>query len=322
VTAPAVSVIIPTRNRAAFLEAAVASVRQQTFRDWELIVVDDGSRDGTGEVVRRLSDRRVRALRFEASRGAAAARNAGLSRATGAFVAFLDDDDEWLPSKLERQIGLFLRSSPEVGLVYGSYPVVDRKSGQQLRRKVAEERGDLSRGLLRRNFVGGMSSVVVRREGLDRVGGFDETLATFEDYDLFIRLSRHYLFDFIAEDVLKYYVHSSDNQLSRNPETFGLGLAAMARKYSDSPTLRRNLSVYQRNLGIRYCSDGDFGKGRRAIRRAIRFYPFDRRHYPTFVLSLLGATAFRAVTRARRRVLAGPRRARPVADGEGGGPGA
>src|SRR5262245_7125063 len=110
---PAVSIIIPTYNRTGFLRAAVASALAQTLHDFEIIVVDDASKDDTERVLRHFEDSRITLIRHEINRGVAAARNTGVENAKGKYFAFLDDDDEWLPNKLNRQFEL-LESSPKL----------------------------------------------------------------------------------------------------------------------------------------------------------------------------------------------------------------
>jgi glycosyltransferase involved in cell wall biosynthesis len=298
---PRVSVVIPTRNRERLLPVAVRSVLDQTHSDLELLVVDDASEDGTADVVTGFSDARLRYVRREARRGGAAARNAGIEASRGDFVAFLDDDDEWLPEKLERQLSLF-RADPELGIVYSSYLVVDRESGQVLFRKTAECRGDLSRDLLVRNVLGNTSSVVVRRSCFEKAGLFDEQLPSFEDYDLWLRLAPHFRFDFVERELMKYYVHG--RRISTNLEALDRGIDLMRRKHGASSALRRNLARQSMGLGVQYCSQGETGKGRRALTRAIRLAPSEPRPYLYLTTSLLGARGFRAAQSARRRFAA------------------
>src|SRR5678815_5471292 len=115
---PKVSVVIPTRNRAEFLRAAIQSVLNQTFQGFEIIVVDDASEDKTPEIVRTFTDTRMTYVRHDTNKGQGVTRNDGISRASGEFIALLDDDDEWLPGKLEKQIRVLDSSRSDVGLVY------------------------------------------------------------------------------------------------------------------------------------------------------------------------------------------------------------
>ena len=115
---PAVSVIIPTYNRAEFLRLAITSVLNQTFQDFEIIVVDDASEDHTHEVMNNLNDKRIKYIRHEVNKRVSAARNTGVLHSSGDYIAFLDDDDEWLPSKLQRQVALLEDSTSTCGGVY------------------------------------------------------------------------------------------------------------------------------------------------------------------------------------------------------------
>ena len=114
---PAVTVVLPTYDREPLLWRSIRSVLDQTYEDFELIIVDDGSTDATAESVARFGDRRLRCIRLAENRGAAAARNVGIRAATGRFIAFQDSDDEWLPSKLERHMRAFETCGPEVAIV-------------------------------------------------------------------------------------------------------------------------------------------------------------------------------------------------------------
>lgn len=297
---PAVTVVIPTWNRSNLVGVAISSALAQTFVDLEVVVVDDGSKDGTEATVRQFEDSRVRYLRHETRRGGAAARNTGIESSRGRFIAFLDDDDEWLPEKIERQIDLFSSNGAEVGAVYTSYVVVDRATGAVLGRKIAQDRGDLSRVLLGRNVLGGTSSVVVRRDCFERTGLFDESLPSFQDYDLWIRLSKHFRFDCLEPVLLKYYVHRKT--IWRDHDALERGIEIMIHKYGHEPSMRRNLSYTSLAVGGQLCGGGRCADGRRQFARAIRLYPFEFRHYLNWLLSFLGSGGYRAVKSAKDRL--------------------
>lgn len=184
---PRVSIVLPTRNRAAVLAGALDSVRRQTFSDWECIVVDDGSSDATPEVLAAASaaDARVRGIRREPGGSAAAARNAALGLARGDLVAFLDDDDRWAPEKLSLQITR-LDSDPDALLACARVELSGDAAGVWPRRAAPEH--PALRRLLSSNFIP-VSTVMARRSALVRSGGFDERLAVAEDYDLWIRIA-------------------------------------------------------------------------------------------------------------------------------------
>ncbi|MBM4328137.1 MAG: glycosyltransferase [Deltaproteobacteria bacterium] len=207
---PLVSAIIPTHNRASVLERAIGSVFAQTFQDYELIVVDDGSTDSTQDLLAGYQGRLV-ALRQE-NRGAAAARNLGVRHAGGELVSFLDSDDEWLPEKLRRQIDLF-RAGDDTFVCHTDE--IWHRDGKNVSQKVkhAKQGGRFFERALELCLIS-PSSVIISRALLDRVGWFDESLPAAEDYDLWLRLTAFYPVHFVAEPlVIKHGGH--EDQLSR-----------------------------------------------------------------------------------------------------------
>lgn len=204
---PRVSVVMPTRDRAALLRRAVDAVLRQTVRELELIVVDDASRDATADVLRDLerADPRVRVVRNRTARGAAAARNRGAELARAPCLAFMDDDVQWRPHTLERQLAALEGQRPRVGAVY--CPIV-RVEPDGRRRTIGgpEAAGEGGRAcLFRRNFVD-TSAVLLRRDLFRAVGGFDERLPRLQDWDLWLRLTRESAFAFVDEPLVTYHV--------------------------------------------------------------------------------------------------------------------
>lgn len=213
---PTVSVVIPTYNRETVLPRALDSVLAQTYGDFEVIVVDDGSRDGTAgvmaEYVRR--DGRVRYCRQSQNAGVSAARNRGIREAKGEFVAFLDSDDEWAPTKLERQIERFREANSEVGLVYCGVETVYGDGGGWT--FVPEHRGDVYRDLLLKNVIHTGSGAMVRRSVTQAVGYFNEEIPAIEDYEYWLRISRHYQFDYVQEALVRYHDTRTTDRKSLN----------------------------------------------------------------------------------------------------------
>lgn len=200
---PTVSVIIPVYNRAHLLPRTIESVLKQKLTDFEVLIIDDCSRDDPASVVSNFKDSRLRYLRQPENRGVAAARNRGLQEACAPFVAFLDDDDEWFPEKLAMQVDLFHRSPPDVGLIYTGVETVLCDGSRTLQEPVA--RGDLYRELLVRNILHGAgSSIMMRRNVVAKVGFFDGRLPAIEDYDYWLRVCRHYKIDCISTPLIRY----------------------------------------------------------------------------------------------------------------------
>ncbi len=184
---PAASILVAAYNSSRFLKATLASALRQTFTDFELIVVDDGSTDDTPEQLRRYTDSRIRVLRQD-NQGQPAALNAALRIASGVYVGFLDHDDLWLETKLARHIA-YLEGHPEADLTFSWSRLIDEE-GRELGLHSRFWRGPIAFGPLLEDFViGSTSSVVMRREALNRVGGFDPSLHRCFDLDAFLRVA-------------------------------------------------------------------------------------------------------------------------------------
>lgn len=194
---PLVSVIIPTRNRIDLLLRAVRSVQRQTYPHLEIIVVDDGSTDGTSEVIEALGDPRIRCLRHHLQRGGGAARNTGIGAATGELIAFLDDDDEWLPEKTEEQLRV-LKGFDAVACSSVEY---GREGADSARRP--SDPDTLALKDLRDGPWGG-TGVLMARADVVKSTLFDETLPMGQDWDFFIRLALTRRIAYLAKPLLRY----------------------------------------------------------------------------------------------------------------------
>jgi glycosyltransferase involved in cell wall biosynthesis len=224
---PLVSVVIATYNMARYLPLAVRSALDQTCGDIEVLIVDDGSTDETANTVAPfLGDPRV-SYRVQENKGQAAAKNHGVRAARGDYIAFLDADDIWERDKLEAQLPLFAKSET-VGVVYSRYICID-KSGKRVSASDDELfRGRVSGQLLIRNFIG-FGTAMVKRECFDRLGGFKESLRMGIDYDLWLRFSTQYEFDYVDRPLLQYRVWSG--QMSKNLKARYLNGIEIMRKF-------------------------------------------------------------------------------------------
>lgn len=191
---PLVSVIIPTFNRAATISAAIESVFQQTYREIEVIVVDDGSTDETPEVLRRFEDR-VRVFR-QPNAGPSSARNRGIAAARGSLLAFLDSDDVWLPEKIEWQVELFVHANNRISCCVCNATLTDASGDYGTSFEVAGVATTVESGywmnparVLATRFLLFNQVMVVRRDAMERIGGFRDDLWLLEDYDVALRLS-------------------------------------------------------------------------------------------------------------------------------------
>ncbi|MHB1357073.1 MAG: glycosyltransferase family 2 protein [Anaerolineae bacterium] len=197
-----VSVIITTHNRARLLPRALHSVLDQTYSSLECIIVDDASSDETPDVVRQHQDSRISYYRHESNRGASAARNTGILQARGELIAFLDDDDEWLPTKLEKQVALMEASPDQVGVAYCThYAVYPGANSRMEVLKPSTFVGNIYLKLLCGWGPATGSSALVKREVFQTCGLLDETLQSYTDYDLWLRVSQRYLFVCVPESL-------------------------------------------------------------------------------------------------------------------------
>lgn len=206
---PHFSVVIPTHNRAGFLSRALQSVLDQSWADFEIIVVDDGSTDDTAAMVRKCADRRVRLVQ-QPQGERAAARNKGIRLAQGEYIAFLDDDDLWAPTKLANSLRAF--DTIKVGVVYTGWRYMDASEGLLPQAPhVPEKRGQVARDLLFDCWFP-TSAAVVRRSSIERAGEFDDTLVPVEDWDLWIRIAgQGDEFNFASEPLLSYRLHEQNS---------------------------------------------------------------------------------------------------------------
>jgi glycosyltransferase involved in cell wall biosynthesis len=313
---PKVSVIVPTHNRALALCRAVDSILNQTFRDLEVLIIDDASTDHTADFVADCGDNRVRYFRHDQNRGEGASRNTGLLVARGEYIAFLDDDDVWLADKLAKQVALLDGCAAQVGGIYTGYFRVELESGKKIATVLPQERGDVLRALCGGNCIGGPSVVLLRRSCFDRAGRFDEDVVFGLDYDMWIRIAHHYRFEFIREPLVLYSVHN--NRLSANNETMLRGKEAQLARYgayfASDP---RAFSRYWVTLGVLRCYNRRLAQGRAAFWRAIRTYPLEPRAYFNALLSLLGTDNFIRIKELKERIRALLRAPRSLSSLEG-----
>ncbi|NQW15883.1 MAG: glycosyltransferase family 2 protein [Chloroflexi bacterium] len=198
---PLVSVIIPTHDRPVRLRRAIQSAIEQTYTNLEIIVIDDASESSPQNVISELDDRRISLLQLETNSGASAARNAGIARATGEYLAFLDDDDRWAPAKIQKQLALFQTSGPEVGMVYCWMEFVDG-SGRQVGARRSELHGKVFDQVLGSQRLGGCPTLMVRASAAKQIGGFDESLRRGNDGDFIRRMCRDFEVDYVPEDLV------------------------------------------------------------------------------------------------------------------------
>jgi glycosyltransferase involved in cell wall biosynthesis len=204
---PTISIIVPVYNGETTILETIASVQQQTFSDFEIIVINDGSTDQTLELLQTIQDERLKIFSYE-NGGLPIARNRGLSQATGEFIGFLDADDLWTPDKLELQLAA-LRQHPDAGVAYSwtyfkyeenEYSYVDKSSFFE---------GNVYADLLVKNFLHNGSNPLISKQAIESVGFFDPALKSCEDWDFYLRLASKWNFVLVPKPQIIYRQSSS-----------------------------------------------------------------------------------------------------------------
>lgn len=286
---PEVSVIIPTYNRAHLIKRAIQSVLNQTYQNFEIIVVDDGSTDNTEEEVKNLNNQKIRYIRYNENKGAASAKNTGIKVARGDYIAFQDSDDEWLPNKLQRQVEVFKNSPLEVGVVYtGSWRI---RNNERIYRPLftgKKREGNIHNEL----FEGRITAVaapitVVRKECFNRLGLFEERLPSFSDWELWFRISKYYEFKYIDEPlVTQYYTPGS---ISEDPNAYIEARKLILEKYLEEfKRNKKSLSKYFLATGLRLCSIKKTAQGIKYFLKSFKIYPLNIKPLLIILISLFG----------------------------------
>ena len=224
---PLISVVVPTRDRAALLVRTLETVRCQEDVQLEIIVVDDASVDDTQAALAALDDSRLRVLTRSAPGGAATARNVGIAAATGEWIALLDDDDVWVPDKLRKQLAAV--AGTDAVLCYSGAVYID-EAGSPLRIRRTPDPAELASGILRTNLIGGPSTVLVRADALRQTGEFDEKLNVLADWDMWIRMLERGPAIVCNEILAGYRVHAT-NMHSREVSRIRSERAYLRRKH-------------------------------------------------------------------------------------------
>lgn len=215
-----VSIIIPAYNSALFIKRALDSVLSQTWADWELLVVDDCSTDGTADIVASYAqkDTRIRLLHTEKNSGAPALpKNIGIENARGEYIAFLDHDDEWLPMKLEKQLQVFENSKDEkLGLVSCYIYIRDNETGK-IKSKRKNFQKKINNALLQYNFLVTSSCIVVKKEVFEKIGKFDINFSVSDDWDMWLRIIKNgYRVTVEPSYLVNYFTHDKNLSGSSN----------------------------------------------------------------------------------------------------------
>lgn len=286
---PVISVIIPTYNRERYISDAIQSVLDQNFPDFEIIVVDDGSTDHTGNVVRAFQSEKIRYI-YQPNYGRSKARNHALGLARGRYIAFLDSDDLYLPGKLLLQVA-YMEANPEVGMIYTSARCVDEYGVPLMDNYEATASGWIYERIA--FFVPvtiTLPTVMVRREVFDKVGVFDVAMERFEDTDIWRRISKHYQINALSEQTCLLRTHRDNALAAQDPAKIAAALNYYVEKIGREDS---DIGLILRRKGIARLY-GYYGAAMRTnptwramgysfLLRAMRSWPFNLRNIARLV---------------------------------------
>ena len=276
---PTISVIVPAYNGERTILETIASVQQQTFSDFELIVINDGSTDRTLELVSTVQDSRLKVFSYS-NGGLPIARNRGIAQAAGEFITFIDADDLWAPDKLELQLAA-LQHHPEAGLAYSWTLVMDDKGENFYPGKSVSFEGNVYRELLLSNFIASGSNVMLPRKTIESVGEFDPSLKSCEDWDYWLRVAARWHFVIVPKSQI-FYRQSSGAMSSKIDVMDKNHLIVIDRAFAIAPPelkLLKNQSLANKNqflaqLCLTYISDENGAKKAcQMLQESVRLYP-------------------------------------------------
>ena len=271
-----VSAIITTYKREPhILKRALESVINQTYKEIEIIVVDDSPsdylrRDEIEKMVNCYEN--VKYIKHETPQGACVARNTGMNQSHGEYIAFLDDDDEWYPQKIEQQLNAFVND--KIALVYCGNDVIDDDTGVFKHDKRKFVSGMIFDSLIEDNFIGSTSYPLLRKDRLVEIGGFDALMQSSQDYDVWLRIEKKFEVTYIEESLVLYHIHSGD-QITKNPRKKIAGLERIYSKYKEyiesNPNAKWNRTI---KIAPFYAMEGDIKKALKLWIVAVIICPF------------------------------------------------
>lgn len=276
---PLVSVVVPAYNVADTIVETIRSIQNQTFRDFELIVINDGSTDNTLEVLDTIDEPRMKVFSYE-NGGLPEARNRGIDRAQGELITFIDADDLWTPDKLELQVAA-LQNHPEAGLAYSWTSFMDSEGKNFSPDYPVEFEGEIYPQLLVGNFITSGSNVMLRKAAIESVGNFDPNLKSIEDWEYWLRVAAKWPFALVKKYQILYR-QSATSMASKVDVMEKFSLLVIDRAFNNAPEHLQHLKPeslantyqYLARLCINHTPDRDKIKlARKKLERAIRLNP-------------------------------------------------
>ncbi len=302
---PEVSVIVPTYNYAHFIEDCLKSIFAQTYNDFEVIVVDDGSTDHTSKVL--AAYRKDIHYIYQENKGLPAARNTGIKASKGKYLAFLDSDDLWLPEKLAEQVRI-IREDSDMGIIFSDANAF--QEGTILRESILKEEKICTGFCFQRLFMGNyliMPTVLIRKSCLTKSGLFDETLTAVEDYDLWLRIAAFFKIGFVDKILAMYRVHPSNmsKDFCRLLDNEIRVIQKIIKMYPEK------MIELGKKVGIRLCSlfnqyglelidEGKIDIAKRYFLKAIAARPMTIRSYYYLLATMAGKRGFEKLREFKR----------------------
>lgn len=298
-----ISIITPVYNRPELLKKAIQSALSQTHADFEYIVVDDASTEDVKSVVEGFRDDRLKYIRNPVNKMMAATYNVGIRASRGEYVAFLESDDQWLPTKLEKQMAV-MEKNKNAGVVYCGRYLVD-STDKILRNVPPPHRGKIFEICLREPLLP-PTVLMIRRQIGERIGWFDAQLPGWNDWDMLIRLSKATEFDFCEESLVKYLIHPgqlSGNILEGWDKKLNLHNLLLTKHRLDYDLHPQIQSELLRAMGWIACCNGRAREGRKYFFGAVRADRLDYKNYRALFLSLFGSRLAKSAYLLSRRLL-------------------
>jgi len=274
---PLMSIIVPTYNRESFIVEAIQSVLEQTYSNWELIIVDDGSTDNTLETIKDIiTDDRI-SYYHQKNQGQSVARNVGINKSTGEYICFLDSDNKWLQNRLEISVKVIL-NNPQVDIVYGDSISIDIQGHEISRHVMKKYSGHVTKELIKDNFIS-MNAAIAKKKCFDEMGAFNEKDRLAEDYELWLRFSTKYTFMHIPEFMALYRV--MEDQLSTDKDKRLYANECIIRKFKETYPQVLSTVEWGQGFSFFYVRKSNYERSVKRYKqslidvlKAIRQYPF------------------------------------------------
>lgn len=285
-----VSVITITRNRARIIGRAISSVLNQTYRNFEYIIVDGASEDNTYEVVTSFQDPRINYIRLGSNIFGPEIIDIAVNNCSGRYITFLDDDDEYLPPKIEKQVEHMSRLPEEFGFIYCWMDYYDDQTNKLVMKWHPKNKGNVFLNQIEKQSIGGTPTLFLRKEAYSKIGGFNKKLRAVADYEFSTRLSKYYLTDYVPEVLVKVHINHGYQRLTTEPmdmiriekliEFHEYYLEEFKDSFEKYPFLQLD---HLNSLARLYYSSKKIEKGKSILLKIMKIKPFAKKTYTTIV---------------------------------------